>query len=181
MVELSVILAVILLLLVAAGPGFSDALREWRLNTEINRLATTIENARLDAITLNAMTVVCPAIPHQDSVTCAGDDAGDWSGGYIAFRDNDRNHRFDPRRDQVLARKSAVATGLRLRLANALALHNRLQFMPDGRLRGGSAGIFSLCHPKNLMVERGLMVNLTGQVQRMSRDTVSKMECVTGT
>lgn len=178
--EFAVVVTVMLLLLIAAGPGFGDALHTWRLNGEVSRLADAIEDARLQAITKQQHVTLCPLTQVGGHPTCmpsGRQSEGDWSGGWLAYQDNDRNNRFDPRRDQMLQSGDPVDKSLLLRRTAFKTGAGRLTFNETGRLAGGQAGLFALCNRESGNAERALMVNLTGQVQKMEPARIEGLEC----
>lgn len=179
LIELAVGLTVMFFLLLAAGPGFGDVLTNWRLDSEINRLANTLELARLDAITRSQSVVACPVVPIGKTVTCAGPQRNNWSAGYFVFQDFDKNGTFNPKRDQALETESPVRRGLKLVRTTQRQGRNKIEFLPDGRLKGANAGVFALCDEETGLAARALMVNLTGQIQTMDPEKIQGFSCQT--
>lgn len=91
LVELCVVVAILGLLASIAIPSMRRLLASAQLTTAINTLVVGLQRARSDALMSGRDTVLCPS---SNGRQCNED--SDWSGGWILYRDLNRNSRFDP-------------------------------------------------------------------------------------
>ena len=84
LVELMVALAILIILTTIAVPGMTDLIRDARLSTQSDLLASTLNAARLEAIKRRQNVTVCPATDANTSNACSGN-AADWSTGFLVF------------------------------------------------------------------------------------------------
>ncbi len=84
LVELMVTLAILIILTTIAVPGMTDLIRDARLSSQSDLLASTLNAARLEAIKRRQNVTVCPATDANTSTACSGN-AGDWSTGILVF------------------------------------------------------------------------------------------------
>jgi len=80
--ELLIVLAIAALLLQLVMPSYAQLLIDTRLQNEARRLHLTLNLARVEAVTRNAMVVVCPRDPARED-RCGWDFAQGW----IVFAD----------------------------------------------------------------------------------------------
>ncbi|GMU42257.1 MAG: GspH/FimT family pseudopilin [Xanthomonadales bacterium] len=88
--ELLVVIAILTILATVGLPSMRRLHAAGELRAATSLLVVGLQRARADALMSGRETVLCPsANGHQ----CM--DGSDWSGGWILYRDLNRNHRFD--------------------------------------------------------------------------------------
>jgi len=152
-------------LLLLAVPSFSGLIRTNRLATQSHNFVTAARFARTEAISRNVSVVFCARALYL----CSGQP--DWSSGWIAFVDNDKDGQVDV--TETLRIFDELAEGYSLQ-PNVTA--GWLIYYPDGSVRrgGGSGGLplmtFRLCAPSatdgNLKESsREIVINATGRMR----------------
>ena len=112
LIELMVGLAVMALLMMVAVPSFQSTIASSRVTTVTNDLVGALAVARTEAIRRGVRVTVCAS---DDGELCAT--TGDWSQGWVVFKDLNRNADrepdTDPAKDEVLlATSSAIPGGI---------------------------------------------------------------------
>ncbi len=80
LVELMVTVAVAIIMLAAAVPGFNDIMRSNKLSTNVNTFVQALHVTRSEAVKSGGATL-CAS---NDGASCVG---GDWTKGWILFSD----------------------------------------------------------------------------------------------
>lgn len=92
LVELLVVIALAAIFITIAVPSYRSLLVQDRMAGEINDLSGDIEFARAAAVESGLPVTICGSnAPSASAPVCAG---GDWSGGWVVFRDVDDNQTF---------------------------------------------------------------------------------------
>ena len=86
LIELMVTLAVAVILITVAVPGFRTMIQNNRASTQANELLTAFMLARTEAIKRGTVVSVCSSI---DQSSCAA--STNWATGWIVFNDDDEN------------------------------------------------------------------------------------------
>lgn len=89
LVELMVVLAVLSILLVLAAPGFTSLVRNAQMASASHSFVASLNAARSEAMKRNLPALVMPLEPGRR----------DWSRGFVAFVDMDRDGRYDAATD----------------------------------------------------------------------------------
>lgn len=119
LIELMVTLAVALILIAAAVPGFMGTVKNNRLTTETNRLVSDFQLARGEAMRRGARTVLCPsADPTAATPQCDGT-AQIWSTGWLLFVDANSDGAFNG--GETLLRATQTSGGDVSIISNAAA------------------------------------------------------------
>lgn len=110
LIELMVTIAVAVVILTLAVPGFRSIIQNNRAATQANDLVTALGLARSEAIKRGLTVSLCPS---SDQATCTGGTA--WEEGWIVFLDRDgdgsRDPDGDPDLDDLLLRVHAALDG----------------------------------------------------------------------
>ena len=136
LIELLVTFSILVILLVAAVPGFSSLVVDARVSETQNRLRAALALARGEAIRQNRRITLCAS---QEASRCVGDarsGASIWSQALL-FSDADENRLYDPEVDTLI---KLVTLG-----EGGQVLWNRgdsTVYEGDGSLLGGSNGSF---------------------------------------
>tara|TARA_R110001599_G_scaffold353823_1_gene599186 strand:- start:70510 stop:71130 length:621 start_codon:yes stop_codon:yes gene_type:complete len=162
MIEVMIVLVVVAILVTVAAPGFQNLIGNNRIISEVYTLRATLNNARSEAMARRAQVVVCPSV---DGAACA--DSDDWSTGYIAFVDTDRDNVADPDDpDEEIIQVEAEERAVDIAFNNAVRL---VRFNAQG-VALGFDGAFTFCDDRGAEDARALIVNPVGTV-RSARDT----------
>lgn len=157
LVELLVAIAIVGILIGLAAPVLRDAVSRNRAAAAANDLTATVLRARNEAVTVNTCVVLCPVQGLKVNATGAAElnpnnaqprcvAGGDWSGGWVAFREPQCDATaVGP--DEALGRTSVAVIGP-LPAGHALVKVggsvDRLMFAPVGVVRAGDVGRFDL-------------------------------------
>lgn len=93
LVELMVALAIMSILVMAAAPNFSAAIKRNRIESQLKDLSGHVKLARSEAISRSQTVTLCRS---SDQATCStAASVGDWSIGWITFLDINGNATVD--------------------------------------------------------------------------------------
>jgi type IV fimbrial biogenesis protein FimT len=161
LVELMVALAIMSILVMAAAPNFSAAVKRNRIESQLKDLAGHVKLARSEAISRSRTVTICRS---SDQATCsAAAPLGDWSIGWITFLDINGNATVDG--DDIVLR---VHDGLDQNILTVTDSNpipgnvGDIQFTRDGV---NSRVTFEMCEDggENKMA-RALIMELTGRL-----------------
>lgn len=148
-------LAIAGILIVFTVPSLSAYLEKNRAQVRIVQLQHTLNTARLQALSLQVVMMVCPS---QDTLHCEGD----WGGTLITFMDSNQNHQRDG--DEPLI-KITVPLSLGQLTWQGFGPRNYIQFFPAGWYNQQN-GTFLLCSPSSyLPYARGLIIAQSGRLR----------------
>ncbi len=153
LVELLATLAILAILAGMAAPSLRELAARHRLATATNQFVASFQQARMHALSHQLPTELCPA---AGGAACAG--GLDWSGGWLAWQDDDRNRRLDPG-EPVLARFDPLPAGL---IARSSIGRPQLRFRPDGSASGSNLTL-TLCDTRLPGQGRAIVVNNGGR------------------
>lgn len=154
LIEMLVTVAVLVVLVVAVGPSFAEALRSNRLQTQSSALFTALVLTRSEAVKRNHAVVLCKS---SDGATCTT--GGNWEQGWLIFPDPD-NDGTKTSGDAVIRAYGALGGGSTLRTGSLYA--NRVIFRSDGTVSGQDS--FRLCGADGVAAKaRKITVNATGR------------------
>jgi len=89
--ELMITLAILATLALMTLPNMKRLIESNRMLSAKNALIASLQQARADAASTTRNNVLCPSANGRQCLT-----AGDWSKGWLLYRDDNRNGRFDP-------------------------------------------------------------------------------------
>ncbi len=160
LVELMVALAVLSILLVVAAPSFRDLIMDNKLLSESYAMRATLNNARSEALAQRLPVTVCRS---ADGDTCS---TGDWSDGYIAFTDRDRDAvPDDPNTitgDMIFIARE-VDADLEIEYRNVSGPTDVVRFDSRGHATG-ARGVFGFCDNRGAEKMKALGVSAVGVV-----------------
>ena len=84
LIELMVTLVIVAILAALVGPGFQNTLERSAISSLSERLGSTLQFARAEAVRTGKTVSICSS---TDQASCAG--AGDWVSGWLIFVDED--------------------------------------------------------------------------------------------
>jgi type IV fimbrial biogenesis protein FimT len=136
LVELMVVLLVVSVISALGGPALGDTVKRNRLRTEADRIITTLNLTRSEAVKRNQAVSICRS---SDGATCTGD----WADGWIVFTNVDGDNTVDAGVDEVIRVYSGLKTGYTL---SGTISSDSLTYFSDGSYAGGS-GAINICAP----------------------------------
>lgn len=172
LIELLVTIAIAVILLSVAVPGFQDFFRNSRLATQSNEFVSSLQLAKSEAIRRGARVTVCRS---SDQVTCGT--GANWGQGWIVFADYEDGQSSRPgstgtitntsSNDNVPPDQTIQVRGLLTNstLTSGGNCNNWITFLPDGssRCNGVSANdTFTLCVSP---VSRRIIVIPSGRIR----------------
>lgn len=95
LIELMFTLAIAAILLTLAAPSFKDTIKNTRLVTEVNNLASGLNFTRSEAIKRGLSVTLC-------NLDSGGDCSGNWQNGWSIFVDHNSNGQVDPNVNPLL-------------------------------------------------------------------------------
>ncbi|KRG69154.1 GspH/FimT family pseudopilin [Pseudoxanthomonas dokdonensis] len=155
LVEVLVTMAVLAILVSIGIPSYQALIQRQRVDATMHLLTSHMASARLSAVNYRMITVVCPSDGH--SRICRTD--GDWSQGWMMFRDNDGNHQPDLPHDILRVEVPPLHPSLRLVSSRG---RKQLRYLADGRASGSNLSV-RLCQGPRLMA--AVMVNNSGRIR----------------
>lgn len=167
LVELLVALAVAVILVTVAVPGFSTLMQDNRLVTAVNRFHAAHSLARSEAIRRRRDVVICnSAAPGA----CAG--GGGWEQGWLVFEDLDRDRDCgDPDGDLICADGGQVLRQVRTALEGGLTIRTggsqvarRVVYTALG-MSPGYLDTFRICDARGRDHARALTLTMTGRLR----------------
>lgn len=153
LVELLAALALLAILAGMAAPSLRELAARHRLATAANQFVASFQQARMHALANQLPTELCPAVQEH---ACSG--GLDWSAGWLAWQDDDRNRRLDPG-EPVLARVDPLPAGL---TARSSVGRPQLRYRPDGSASGSNLTV-TLCDHRLPGQGRAVVVNNGGR------------------
>lgn len=158
LIELMIVIVLVAIFITVGVPSFQNLVSDNRLSTQTNRLVSSLQLARSEALKLRTPVSVCRS---TDGATCAG--AGVWESGWLVFVDTNGNGDVDG--EQIILNSSGLGSGNTLRAA-AAPFNDFVNYQPSG-LQSAVAGNFRLCNGNNPDVNQGrqISVSTTGRVQ----------------
>ncbi len=153
LIELMIVLLIVSVVSAIGGPIFNETIKRNRLRTQADRILTTLNLTRSEAVKRNQSVSICRS---SDGVSCTGD----WEDGWIVFTNRDGDDTVDAGVDQVIRVYRGINKGYTL---SGTIAASTLTYFGDGSYAGG-AGTINICSP-DANVEQGwsLMLNKVGR------------------
>ncbi|TDX97919.1 GspH/FimT family pseudopilin [Thiohalophilus thiocyanatoxydans] len=161
LVELIVAMAIFSILAAIAVPSMDAFMRNNRLSSTTNDLATTLNLARSEAVKRGTPIKTCISNAAQDNCDTT---TTNWENGWITFIDSDNDNNIDAN-ETVLRLNASPKEGITVRNAQD---NNTITFDRDGS--ASDTGSFVICGDSNNMVGRGINISLSGSISA-ARDT----------
>ncbi len=157
--ELLVSVAVLVVLATIALPSLSALQQKNQLTSAKNALMVTLNLARSEAIVGTRPVIVCPL---SSPTTC--EQRTDWSRGWLAYRDDNRNGRLDPV-ERVLSVYELDNARLRVRTSDG---RRKLTYRSMGRSEGSNVR-FVFCVEGSSEYSGQVVVANTGRARTVGR------------
>ena len=168
LIELLITIVVVSVLLATAIPSFMQFIKNNRVTGQANSFVVSTQMARNEAVKRGAGTTLCAA--NADLDDCS--DSTDWSSGWIAFSDLNRNGEIDTATGTCLETEDcliqAVAGPSRSTLT---ASASSISFLPTGRLSDGAVTLTLEADDCDQKQKRSIMITAQGHT------TIIKQPC----
>ncbi|PPU61158.1 prepilin-type cleavage/methylation domain-containing protein [Xanthomonas codiaei] len=161
-VQLLVVMAVIAITSAIGLPSFQGVLGWHRATTRVHLLTTCLAMARSMAVAQRMPVSVCPS---ADGASCRTD--GDWSHGWIVFKDPDRNAQPVDASSVLRVEHYPLTNDIE---ATATLGRPVVRFLPSG-LNSGTNITISLCSNARRLAD--VIVNNTGRTRTVRYTTPS--------
>lgn len=159
--ELIVSVTIFLIIAVIAVPSFYGLVNDMRADSEISKVNTAIQYARVQALSRGMAITLCKS---QDKRSCGGS----WSDGLMVFIDKDNTHQVS-QPENILRVYSGVSAFGELSF-NAFAAEDYLQILPTG-LTNWQNGTFVYCAKnREARFARSLIISNTGRIRETKGD-----------
>lgn len=153
LIELMIVLLIVAVVSALGGPALSETVKRNRLRTQADRILTTLNLARSEAVKRNQAVSICSS---SDGAACGGD----WEDGWIVFSNSDGDTTVDAGVDTVIRVYGGVSSGYTL---SGTIGASALTYYGDGSYAGG-AGVINICSP-DADIDQGwsLLLNTVGR------------------
>ena len=130
LVELLTSIAVMGLLFSLAVPALGGILAKWQRDSATRAVIDHLQLARAMAIRSSRRVAMCNS---EDGAQCAGRSSKDWSQGWLVYRDENANKRFDEG-DTLIASAGPRSGISSLQSSNGI---RQFVFLPSGLMASG--------------------------------------------
>jgi type IV fimbrial biogenesis protein FimT len=172
LIELMIVVVVVSIMLALAAPSFYSTIKNNRLRTEADRIVTSFNLARSEAVKRNIDVVICPS---SDGATCTGSVAEGW----LIFADLDQQGDLDTGTDPdpVIKIYEALPQGYTIMKTDGTAYGSgSTTFYPDGS--SNSPETIYLCpQDKDASAAWAIRVNVVGRVTARHGDNGGSYQC----
>ena len=158
LVELVGTISIIAIVNAIAGPTLTDTIRRNQLQSQADRLLTSFNLARSEAVKRNTRVSICRS---SDGATCSGT----WEDGWIVFANVDGDSVVDAGQDEVIRIYEALPEGHKL--SGSLGT-SALTYFADGSYANGTDSV-SVCAERGTLAE-----GYTLSINRVGRPRASK-------
>lgn len=177
LIELMIVIVIVAIFVTVGVPSFQNLVSDNRLSTQANRLVSSLQFARSEALKLRTSISVCRS---TDGTTCVGA-GGPWETGWIVFVDDNQNGATDATDgngdtdagETILQSIGAISGGNTLRGVGAV--NNFVTYQANGLQDSAPAGgNFRLCDGNNpdTSKSREIRVTSTGRIQTQVSTTI---------
>lgn len=158
LVELMITLVVLAVVLEVSAPSFARLKETFQLRSSTHRLVAAINLARTEALERRQSVSLCPSLA---GAVCSGD----YSSGWLLFRDTDQNQQFDPATEKLILRSPGLPGGYTVSdRSGASPATEAITYGSDGSAYRNQTLL--LCGQSALGVEPyAIVLNLVGRVR----------------
>lgn len=161
LIELIVAMSIFSILAAIAVPSMQAFMRNNRLTSTTNDLATALNLARSEAVKRGTAIKICISNADQDNCDTT---TTAWENGWITFVDDDGDDNIDAD-ENVLRLSASPREGITISSAQDIST---LTFNGDGS--ADEIASFAICGDSNDLVGRGINISRTGNISA-ARDT----------
>ena len=153
LVELLSTVSIIAVVNALAGPTLGETFKRNQLRSQAERVMTTLNLARSEAVKRNQPVSVCRS---NDGETCSGD----WSDGWIVFSNLDGDNVVDGGADEVIGVFDGIADGHQF---YGTAGDDALTYFSDGSYAAGSETVRICSEDGDLVQSWTVEINAVGR------------------
>jgi type IV fimbrial biogenesis protein FimT len=136
LIELMIVLLIVAVVSALGGPALNETVKRNRLRVQADRILTTLNLARSEAVKRNQSVSICSS---SDGAACSGD----WEDGWIIFSNSNGDSTVNAGVDSVIRIYAGVANGYTL---SGTISASALTYYSDGSYANG-AGTINICSP----------------------------------
>jgi type IV fimbrial biogenesis protein FimT len=162
LIDILIAFSLVLLVFSYGVPGVSNFIKNSRVTSLTNRLATDINYARSEAVNHAKTVIICRSDDaNTTSPTCSGT-TNNWTTGWLIFVDRNDNSSFDDSND-LLLRATRGALGSISVKSNDTA-NTILRFKADGAIETlGNKAAFTICDDRGEGYGNQLQISPSGR------------------
>jgi len=160
LIELITVIAVLVITLGLAVPGFSSLIAGNQQTSLINQFSTSLAHARYYAVQHSRRVVLCPS---SDLQSCTG--GFDWQQGFISFVDENYN-RLRDKKEKLLAVTQIDRNEVQVQTSTG---RRKIVFYPSGSSPGSNVTI-KFCSNAANIPGKALILSNSGRA-RLSKTT----------
>ncbi len=153
--ELLITIAILSILALVTLPNMSGLLQSSRMGSAKNSLIVTLQRARMESASTSRNSVLCPSANGEQCLA-----TGDWSRGWLLYRDDNGNGRFDPV-ESLLQVHAMDPTELRVRTSDG---RRKVTYRNMGRADGTNVS-FIFCDARGDDAGGQVIVANSGRVR----------------
>lgn len=153
LIELMVVLLIASVISTMGGPVLSETVERNRLRTQADRILTTLNLTRSEAVKRNQSVSVCRS---SDGTSCSGN----WEDGWIVFTNSDGDDTVDAGVDTVVRVYAGLNSGYTL---GGTINTSALTYFGDGSYAGGAGSIHLCAADADISQGWSLMLNTVGR------------------
>jgi type IV fimbrial biogenesis protein FimT len=153
LVELLSTISILAVVNATAGPTLSDTIKRNRLSNEADRILTTLNLARSEAVKRNLSVSICRS---SDGATCTGS----WEDGWIVFANADGDNTVDSGVDEVIRVYDGPVKGYSL---TGTIGTSAITYFSDGSYSGGSDSVQICSADADLEASWTVAINTVGR------------------
>ena len=168
LVELLITIVVVSILLATAVPSFMQAIKNNRVTGQANSFVVSTQMARNEAVKRGVSTIICAANADMDACSVSND----WSTGWIAFSDLNRDGALDAGTGACLDTEDCLLSTVNGPEKSTLTAGNsNIRFLPTGQTANGPLTLTLKADDCEHQQERSIIITLQGHT------TVTKRAC----
>lgn len=158
-VELLITIVVVSILLATGVPSILQMVKNNRVTTQANKLVTSVQLGRNEAVKRGTRTTVCAANTTLDD--CAG--SSNWANGWIVFSNLDNDSTADTGTGACLETEDCIMrTSEGINNSTLTGSDNAIHFLPTGLTDNGPVTFTLTANDCEKEQERSIIVTLQG-------------------
>jgi len=166
LIELMIVIVVVAIFVTLGVPNFQNLISDNRLSTQANRLVSSLQLARSEALKLRTPVTVC----RSTNGTACETTSGNWEPGWLVFVDGGVLGTVDGT-DNIIKTVGQLAAGNTLR-GSGSGVNLFISYEPTGLQNTGS-GEFRLCDGNDPDTEKGRTISISATGRVSSSPTVT--------
>jgi len=156
LIELIIAIAVAAIVLSLGVPSFERVIERNQLSTNINKLVSTLNLARSEAIKRNQRVKICDS---SDGATCG---AGNYELGWIVFVDENNNGVLDNPNEELIQVYETLPSNFTIN-PNLTLGANDVSYQTNGR--ANRDGNFILCKNNDVTKGKVIILDMSGRAR----------------